>query len=326
MEIFRTQVDVPLSPKRIDYNSKILFMGSCFSEYMGDKFSEVKFCIENNPFGIVYNPFSIKSGLSRLIDKQLYQPWELFQQADLWSSFDHHSKFSGIDKAIVLDNINENLINSSLFLKEADFLFITFGTSFVYELKRNGKIVSNCHKVPDSEFIRKQINIEEICSEYIILLKDIFSYNPDVQIIFTVSPVRHWKDGAHGNQSSKAVLLLAIDNLCSLFNKALYFPSYEIMLDDLRDYRFYAEDMLHPNKTAVNYIWQKVRECFMDSETIIIMEEIEKINQAFNHRPFNPKSTGLRSFAGKYLDEIKRIKDKYNIDLSAEEQHFRSFI
>ncbi len=326
MEIFRTLVPVPETSLRIKYSSKLMFMGSCFSENIGDKFRESKFCIDNNPYGIVYNPLSIKKGLLRLIEKKYYQTDELFEQDGVWYSFDHHSRFSGSDKNLLLQNINQQLLNSAEFLKTADFLFITFGTSLVYELKINKQAVSNCHKLPSNTFERRKISIDEIITNYSYLLNELFNYNPDIYVIFTVSPVRHWQDGAHGNQLSKATLLLATDKICKQFNKTFYFPSYEIMLDDLRDYRFYADDMFHPDNTAINYIWQKVTESFMDTETILIMNEIEKIVQAFNHKPFNAKSVAFREFSNTFLEKINILKEKYNIDFLIEEKYFRSFL
>jgi hypothetical protein len=280
-------------------------MGSCFSENIGDKFRESKFCIDNNPFGIVFNPLSIKNGIIRLIENKPYKPDDLILHDDIWCSFDHHSRFSGIDRDEVLQNINQRLNNSAEFLKTADFLFITFGTSFVYELKNNKQVVSNCHKLPSGTFERRSVGIEEIFNDYTYLLNELYKYNPDINVIFTVSPIRHWSDGAHGNQLSKATLLLATDKICNQFNKTLYFPSYEILLDDLRDYRFYNDDMLHPNSTANNYIWQKVKDSFMDSETILVMDETEKIVQAVNHKPFNPNSDSFRVFTSKSLEKIK---------------------
>ena len=301
-------------------------MGSCFSENIGDKFREAKFCIDNNPFGIVYNPISIKNGILRMMEKKKYQIDELFEHDDIWYSFDHHSHFSGTGREDVLQNINVRLLKSAEFLKSADLLFITFGTSFIYELKTNRQVVSNCHKLPSGTFERRNVGVEEIYNEYSDLLEELYKYNPDLNVIFTVSPIRHWKDGAHGNQLSKATLLLAIDKICNKYNQTLYFPSYEILLDDLRDYRFYNDDMLHPNITANNYIWQKVKDSFMESETIVIMEEIVKIVQAVNHKPFNPKSDAFLAFANNFLDKIKLLKGKYNIDLAKEEKYFESFL
>ena len=303
-----------------------MFIGSCFSEYIAEKITEVKFLTDNNPFGTVYNPLSIKKGLLRLMGDIKYSEAELFQSEDVWYSFDHHGSFSGTDKITVLNTINQRLNFSSSFLKEADILFITFGTSFIYELTSTGQVVSNCHKVHPGEFERRKISFAEIIAEYSNLFEMLFNFNPDIFVVFTVSPVRHWKDGAHENQLSKAVLLLAIDQLCKSYVQTFYFPSYEIMMDDLRDYRFYGEDMLHPGKVALNYIWQRLKECFMDSGTIQSIEEVVRIIQAFNHRPFNPDSIDFRAFCSKFVDECRGVSQKYNINLNKEEQYFMSFL
>ncbi len=326
MEPFRTQVQVPISERRIHYSSRLMFIGSCFSESMADQFAEVKFMVDTNPFGIIYNPLSIKNSLLRLIGGKPFQASDLFQQDELWHSFEHHSRFSGTDKDMVLQMINQRFHDAKESLKNADFLFITFGTSMVYELKMNRKIVANCHKIPSGEFIHRIVTLDEICTEYTTLLQEIFNYNPDVYIVFTVSPIRHLKDGAHENQLSKATLLLAIDQLCKQYHQTMYFPSFELVMDDLRDYRFYNEDMLHPNALAIKYIWEKVKNCFMDSETIRFMGEIEKVVLAFQHRPFNSKSNAFRDFSDKLVENIKILKREYNIDLSKEEQYFRSFL
>lgn len=326
MDVFRTTVPVSKAGKGITYNSKLLFTGSCFSDYIADKFINYKYSTDANPFGTVYNPLSIKKGLLRLIEGNNYQEVELFQQDDIWYSFDHHGRFSGTEKENVLEGINQQLHFSSASLKEADFLFITFGTSIIYQLKSTGQVVSNCHKVPAGEFVRRKISVEEIIKEYSTLIETLFKYNPNISVVFTVSPVRHWKDGAHQNQLSKSVLLLAIDQLCNSHPQTFYFPSYEIMMDDLRDYRFYTEDMLHPDKVAINYIWQRLKESFMNSDTIRLMDEVEKIIQACNHKPFNPGSTAFRTFCNKFADESRVLMQKHGIDLIREEQYFRSFL
>lgn len=325
MALFRTPVDVPEGSLRIDYNSKLMFIGSCFSEYIGSKFLENKFKTDNNPFGVIYNPYSINNALQRLINRKLYQTDELFQHNDIWYSFDHHGKFSGVDKNLVYNNINNRLINSSDFLRNTDFLFITFGTSFIYELKSTKKVVSNCHKVTSDNFEQRILTIEEITNQYSILLSEVFNYNPDIKVIFSVSPVRHWKNGAHGNQISKSILLLSIEYLCKSFQNTLYFPSYEILLDDLRDYRFYCDDMLHPNTTAINYIWEKIKSCFFEKETLKILDKIEQIVQAYKHKPFNPDSIEYKDFAINNLNKIIALKDKYNIWLIEEEEYFKKF-
>lgn len=286
--------------------------------------AEAKFPVDNNPFGIVYNPMSVKLVLSRLMENRPYDREELFNYEGIWSSFDHHSRFSDVDDTACLAKINDRVDHSSQFLKKTSFLFITFGTSFVYTRKADGKIVANCHKVPAGEFTRRRLTVEEIVAEYRILLDQLFKINPNLNIVFTLSPVRHWKDGAHENQLSKAILLLAIDQIVKAFPQTAYFPSYEIVMDDLRDYRFYEEDMLHPNKIAINYIWSRFKEVFIDADTLSLMKEVEKVVQARNHRPFNPKSEPYYKFVSQNLDKIEFLKEQFGIQLSDEEQFFKS--
>lgn len=326
MEIFRTLVPVVGFEKKIKYSSGILLSGSCFSENIGLRMEEVKLNADNNPFGIVFNPISVMNGLQRLMDDVSYQEKDLFEQDNVWCSFDHHSRFNDTSKIETLRNINNRLQISSKNLKTAEFLFITFGTAFVYENKESGNVVSNCHKVPLTSFQVRRISVEEIVSSYKKLFERLKLFNPGLTIVFTVSPVRHWKDGAHENQLSKATLLLAIDALCKLFTNCKYFPSYEILMDELRDYRFYDEDMLHPSKTAINYIWHHFKESFFDAGTITVMKEVEKVLQAYHHNPFNTTTDNFKSFASQQLEKIRFLKDQFAIDLSKEEAYFKGFL
>lgn len=326
MEIFRTPVPVPASDKKIDYSSRIMFMGSCFSEYMGQNLENARFSIDNNPFGIVYNPLSVKQQLERLIHGKGYVEDDLFLHQGTWRSFEHHSRFSDADKSGCLNKINDRFTVSKEFLKTADFLFLTFGTSWVYYLKSTGQVVSNCHKVPDKEFTRKMAAVDEIVTAYEKLIPAILKFNPNLTIVFTVSPIRHWKDGAHGNQLSKSVLLLSFDALTQKYPQTFYFPSYEIVMDELRDYRFYAEDMLHPSQVAINYIWDKFKECFMEPSIVSAMREIEQVVKAANHRPLIPGDPAYVVFAKKNYEKILHFKQQYAINLDKEEQFFRAVL
>lgn len=287
---------------------------------------DAKFSVDNNPFGIVYNPLSVKLVLDRLMENRSYEREDLFNYEGIWSSFDHHSRFSDVDAAACLAKINDRVGHSSQFLNKAGFLFITFGTSYVYMKKTDGKVVANCHKLPATEFIRRRLTVDEIVAEYSILLEQLFKINPNINIVFTVSPVRHWKDGAHENQLSKAILLLAIDQIVKAFPQTTYFPSYEIVMDDLRDYRFYEEDMLHPNKVAINYIWSRFKEVFMDADTLNLMKEVEKVVLACSHKPFNSQSAQYLSFVTQTLDKIKLLEDQYPISFAQEEAHLLSLL
>ena len=326
MEQFRTPVKVLPSGNKIGYQKSVFFLGSCFSENMGTKLAEAKFKVIINPFGIVYNPMSVKTCITRLLSGKPYEKSELFQYNDLCGSFDHHSRFSHPETDVCLQKINDEFNNAAKRLRDADFLFITFGTSYVYSLKSDQRIVSNCHKFPADIFEHTRLSVDEIVKEYKPLLETLFRSNTKLKVVFTVSPIRHWKDGAHENSLSKSILLLAVDKICSQFPDTFYFPSYEIMMDDLRDYRFYDEDMLHPNKIAISYIWNRFRECFMDHDTLTIMKEVEKVVQASNHKPFNTNTESFITFARQILDKIIFLRDQYSIDFVNEEQHFRSFV
>ena len=237
-----------------------------------------------NPFGVVYNPASLAGSLQKLIDRQSYTEADLFLYEGVYHSFSHHSRFSGTDKAAVLEKINTRLADASDFLQEATLLIITFGTAYVYRLASTGKTVSNCHKLPAREFEEKRLTVEQITEQWNPLIRDIRTINPDLKILFTISPIRHWKNGANANQLSKAVLLLAVDEIIQSNRQCFYFPAYEIVLDDLRDYRFYADDLIHPNSQAIAYIWEKFCGAYFDPSTVELIREYEKNQKFLNHR------------------------------------------
>lgn len=322
---FFTEINIPEFPWKIDYSKNILFFGSCFSENIGQKLADLKFSVDMNPFGILYNPESIANSLKILLKKRKFTENELFKDHGLWNSFHHHSRFSDVDKKVALEKINSRISSSSEFLKKADFLIITFGTAWVYELKRTGKIVSNCHKVPASEFKRYRLGVSEITETYRELLEKIWETNPGLKVIFTVSPIRHWKDGAVENQVSKATLLLAVDRLKNGFGEQVcsYFPAYELMMDELRDYRFYAEDMLHISPVAVDYIFDRFCNSIISKETQNISKKVEKIRKAIEHRPVNVKSIEYKKFLNASISDINNLTSDFpEIDLSFEKSHF----
>jgi len=269
--------------------------GSCFAENMASKFMNAGFSIDLNPFGIAYNPLSLSRNLNRLLDNKPYAREELFEYNGLYHSFSHHSRFSGIDPNDVLSRINSRLEQSSAFLETADLLIITFGTAFVYRLQSNGDPVSNCHKLPSGFFTYKRLTIESIVQEWSDLIVRLQTLYPSLRILFTVSPIRHRKDGDHGNQLSKSILLLAVEELMQNRSRCYYFPAYEIVLDDLRDYRFYAEDMLHPSSQAIDYIWEKFGEAWFERETSKKARDFEKIQRSLNHIPLHPASEYQRT-------------------------------
>jgi len=320
---FRTEIFTKKNETDISYADKSFFIGSCFTDNIGSKLYELKFPIIKNPFGVLYNPISVKQSLKFIIDNKKFNEHELEFYNEKWFSFYHHSKFSSENKQKTLKLINNNIVNAHNFLKQTKFLFITFGTSLVYKLKETENYVANCHKLPAKIFEHSFLSNEQIVEEYKQIIKQLLEYNPKLKIIFTVSPIRHWKDGAVNNQLSKANLIVAIHNIIKHFKCTSYFPAYEIMMDDLRDYRFYADDFLHPNTQAINYIWDKFKSSYIKNSTLQISNQIKKFIIAKNHIPFNPNTKAHKKFLKKNLDNINKfIKQNPYIDLEKEKKYF----
>ena len=271
----QTKVDIPRPDFVIDYSTRMMMLGSCFTENIGEKFRYFKFDVDVNPCGIVYNPLSAANTLRLLLDGKTFTPEDLILVNGKWASLYHHGDFSSPDQAECLSRINDRLERARRQLAAADALIITWGTAWVYDHLRSGVTVANCHKLPPQEFKRRRLDIDEIVEEYSRLLVRIREAVPSIRVIFTVSPIRHLKDGAHGNLISKATLLLAEEEICGMFpGQCEYFPAYEIMMDELRDYRFYAEDMVHPSAQAVNYIWERFCDfALSDSERPVLAEK-----------------------------------------------------
>ncbi|MBN2663310.1 MAG: GSCFA domain-containing protein [Bacteroidales bacterium] len=324
MNLF-TPVKIPAYKSKIDYTKSIIFIGSCFTENIGNKFKDLFFKTLINPFGIIYNPSSVKEGFDLLLSKRVFTEEDLFYFNEQWHSFAHHGVFSGTDKTVVLKMMNDNLLHAYDFLKNADFLFITFGTSWVYELVKSGSIVSNCHKLPSEEFNRRLLTVDKIVETYILILNHIKIFNPKINIILTISPVRHLKDGAIGNQVSKSTLILAVNQLVNMFDFVDYFPAYEIVLDELRDYRFYAGDMTHLNSSSVDYIWEKIEAAFFSNKMLDELKLSKNLLKNINHRIVNKQSKEASSFKNKIKKQIDELKQKHDlIDLSAAEKYLNT--
>lgn len=306
MNKYFTEVNIEDNGWRISYQDKLLLMGSCFSENIGEKFRELKFQADVNPFGVIYNPVSVAKSLRRLVANKPYQEEDLFENQGIWGSFDYHSRFSATSAEKALEAMNSRLDRSFTVLKNAAYLFISFGTAWAYELKETGEIVSNCHKFPESLFKRFRLSPGEIVDVYRDLLSSLWNFNPKLKVIFTVSPIRHWKEGANGNQLSKSVLLLATDRLVTGFgsDRCAYFPSYEIVMDELRDYRFYAPDLIHLSPVAVDHIWDRISRSMIDGESLKLAKRINKIIKARMHRPFRPDADAYKIFLLNSLNEI----------------------
>lgn len=327
MKNFRTEIELKENPFKIEYNTRVMFLGSCFATNIGQQFKQSRMPANVNPYGVIYNPISVANTLSSIINNHQYTPDDLLFRDEQWHSFHHHSTFSNANKEICLQQINHSNNKAHTHLKETKFVFITFGTAWVYQWIKNNQIVSNCHKYPAKLFNRFMLNMDEIVNMYKKLLTELLVFNPDLKIIFTVSPVRHWKDGAHGNQISKATLLLAIENIVDLFESCDYFPAYELLMDDLRDYRFYDDDMLHPSKLAIQYIWNKFEFCFFSQNTLEYQKEMFKLDKAFNHRPVDANSGSHQQFLKKQIDKIENYKKNYpETDFSQDLNFFKSKI
>jgi len=312
---FRTEIEINTSFPKIDYNSKIMFFGSCFAESIGEKFINSGFNVNLNPFGVIYNPASIQENIKLLINEKYLTESDLHFSNNIWYSYNHHGKFSNIDKNDCLTSINDNLKYSSEYLKNTDYVFLTFGTSWVYKLINEGKIVANCHKQPAKIFERYRLSVNEIVESYKDLIVEIKAINKNVKLVFTVSPVRHWKDGANGNQLSKSILLLAIDEIINNTANTYYFPSYEIVNDELRDYRFYSDDMIHISTIGVDYIWSKFKNSFFSEETQNLILQVSKLYKALNHRTANLNTEEYKKFIEKSLLRIDDVEKHNNISL-----------
>ncbi len=318
----QTLVEIPVLPQKINIKDKLIFAGSCFADNMGEQFSMYKFNALVNPFGVLYNPMSVKSMFDLALGNDKMGEGDYVESEDLLHSFLHHSSFSDVSRQSLDDKIFEQSSNLLQFIKEADVLFLTWGTAWVFRYLKTRRVVSNCHKVPAKNFERFRLQTKQIVQAYDELFDNLKLINPKLQIVLTVSPVRHLKDTAHGNQLSKSVLLLAAEKLYKRYENVHYFPSYELVLDELRDYRFYAEDLTHPNTLAVTYIWEKLRQHWLDKETVGMLSTIKQLTMAANHRPFNPETEAHQKFVKKTIQKIEDLLKKhaylnFNNELSA---------
>lgn len=306
----QTKVDIPQPNFSINYSSSISLFGSCFSDNIGNLLKKHKFSSSINPFGVLYNPASISQNIDLLFAKDKFTESDLNHFNDLWFSFYHHSSFSSNSQSECLSGINKTFTNAKNAINNANVVIFTLGTSWIYRYNKNKSIVANCHKIPAKEFSRESLSVEEIVA---MLSKNIeqIKANSAARFIFTVSPIRHWKDGAIENMRSKATLLLAIKQLQELFEEVYYFPSYEIFMDELRDYRYYASDMLHPSDFAIQYLWEIFKSTFFTSETIQTSNEVLKLVKSYAHRINNTDTDQYLKFKTSLINSTKLIEAKY---------------
>lgn len=322
---FRTKIEMGSAIPMIGYDTPVFFIGSCFAGEIGRQFLYGKMDVLINPFGVLYNSLSTGQALELIIENRVFNEEDLYHYNDKYLSFYHDTSFSSRDRVKSLGKINNSISNAYRFLSGASFLFITFGTAWVYRWKENNEIVANCHKIPSAMFSRHLLKIHDIVTIWQNLIARLRNFNRDINIIFTVSPVRHLKDTAHGNQLSKSILLLAIEELLSADTELSYFPSYEIVLDELRDYRFFKKDMVHPSETAVEYIWQIFRQSYFNSDAINIYDRVAKITEAIRHVITDDDSESISKFSRSMLDRIKKIRNDYpHINLHEEEEYFNA--
>ena len=308
---FQTSIPIHKSDFLIDYSSKLVSFGSCFAENMVDKFDYFKFSTLTNPFGIIFNPISLEKIIFRSIHKKYFTEKDIFFHNEDWHCYEVHSELSNPDKEEFLTTLNQLIDTTNVHIEKLTHCLITLGTSWVYKHIESDEIVANCHKVPQKYFVKKLLSVSEIEGSLKNIISEIRSINPNAKFVFTVSPVRHSKDGFVENNVSKSHLITALYHFLSNATSSIYFPSYEIMMDELRDYRFYAEDMLHPNQTAIDYIWMRFSENFINENEFETMQHVSEIQKSLSHRPFNPNSESHLKFQDNLKQKINAIVTKY---------------
>ena len=312
---FRTQIPIPKSKYPVDYTSKIVSIGSCFAVNMSAKLDYFKFQNSCNPFGILFHPLAIEKLIDFAISEKQFTESDIFFHNERWHCFDTHSDLSNPNREELIASLNSNIQNTREDLNQASHLIITYGTAWVYRNLESDSIVANCHKVPQKQFKKELRSVEEVKKSIANTLKLIHAVNPNCNIIFTVSPVRHIKDGFVENQVSKANLISALYSVLQvppLGALGAYFPSFEIMMDELRDYRFYAQDMLHPNTVAIEYIWERFQHFTISESIFATMDEVVNIQKSLSHKPFNPNSESHVKFESKLREKIATLENQYS--------------
>lgn len=323
MNFFST-IDIKQLPLPITYNHKIMLVGSCFTEHIGNNLQELKFSVLQNPNGILFEPISVCSSLVSYIQHKQYNEQDLFQYNELQQSWNHHSRFSNPDKTTCLNRINESQDAAHKFLKDADWLILTLGSSFVYKLKETGQFVANCHKAPAQWFDKYLIPIDEQIASLDNTIHQLFHFNPKLKIIFTISPVRHLRDGVVENNRSKARLLETVHHLVNKFERLFYFPAYELVIDVLRDYRFYDIDLAHPNYAATQFVMEKFSDYAFRESTMQLSKEIKQVVTAKNHKPFHPGSNQHRLFLKQQYEKTIALSAAHPfLDFTDEIEFFR---
>jgi hypothetical protein len=312
---WQTETSIPDFPFTIDHNSKLLLLGSCFAENMGQRLDYYKFNTVQNPFGIVYNPLSLLQTVSVLCGEKKYTEHDLHFANGRYFSYDHHSRFSAASADETLEKINQHLLDGRAKLPITNVAFISLGTAYYWWLNEEERIVNNCHKQPAKLFTQKRSSVEQVRSALSEVIVQLQKAAPEINIVFTISPIRHLKHGSAGNQLSKATLLVAARELAEGMENVHYFPSYELLLDDLRDYRWYEEDLIHPNKMAVDYIWEKFGEAYFNVDTKELMPKIEATQKLLDHRFFDQEQSRINSLFQKLEQRIRETNLDFSLEL-----------
>jgi len=318
-------VDIKSPPKRITYTDNIFIIGSCFTEHIGKRLMELKFNILQNPNGILFDPISVSKSLTSYIGPKKYDKSDLFYLNELWQSWNHHSMFSGMVADDVIDRINNHQQKAHEHLKKSDWLIITLGSSFSYQLIESNAPVANCHRAPRQWFKKHLCSIEETIETLEESIQKLLVFNPALKIIFTISPVRHIRDGVVENNRSKARLIELVHSLIETHDNFYYFPAYELVIDVLRDHRFYDIDLVHPNYAATEFVFDKFEQSFIAEEARVFMEEIRKVTNAYKHKPFQPETESHKLFLQNSLKNVKNLQDKLpHLDFAKEIGYFSS--
>ena len=315
---FRTEIEIAKIAEGIDHTQKVFALGSCFAENISERLERAKFSVTTNPFGVLFNPLSIADAIERLNNTRAFAVCEIREGRDTFFSFDAHSSLDGTTQTEAFANLNRAVAQGSKALQDADWVILTFGTAWVYE--REGKVVANCHKQPAKEFTRRRLSVADIAERYDALFEGVLR---DKKVVLTVSPVRHIGDGLQENSVSKATLRLAVEELVAKYENAHYFPSFEILIDDLRDYRYYADDLAHPSKMAVDYVWERFCEYALTDKAQRLLPQIEQIVSAAEHRPFNPESEAHKAFCQKMLAKMEVMPE---IDFTLDREAFERYL
>jgi GSCFA family len=319
---FQLPITIPKPERPIRYEDSLALIGSCFTGHIGNHLQELKFNVLQNPHGILFDSLSVCNSLNSYIENRQYTAADLFLLNECWQSWQHHSDFSGTDQAAVLEKINRSQQQAHTCLKSAAWLFITLGSSFSYRLSETipaeqaakgwtGQGVANCHRAPGQWFVKHLMEIEETKQVLQQTLETLFAFNTNIRVIFTVSPVRHIRDGVTENNRSKARLIETVHHLVQQYEQVEYFPAYELVIDVLRDYRFYDIDMVHPNYAATRFVMEKFTENYIHPDTQAAMQEVQKIVTARKHKPFHPETSQHKAFLKNCLEKTQQLQAQY---------------